>query len=114
MTTIHNFNFGKGVKATVFCRSRNTRNGFAHDCAIPALGIRSTRHYLNRTWESFDFESVIHDAFEKYVRQVFKVKCCTPVFDREYTKLTKRLTQWYGKGKFKWSREPAEIFDRAA
>lgn len=50
MTQIKNFNFGNGVKATIFCQSRKTRNGFAHDCAIPAIKVRATCHYLNRTW----------------------------------------------------------------
>ena len=101
MTQIKNFNFGNGVKATIFCQSRKTRNGFAHDCAIPALKVRATCHYLNRTWECFDFESVIHEAFRKYLKVALPGKANEKVRDREYAKLVKRLNAAYDKGKFR-------------
>ena len=114
MTQIKNFNFGNGVKATIFCQSRRTRNGFAHDCAIPAIKVRATCHYLNRTWERFDFESVIHAAFDKFVKATYPGKANEKVRAREYAKLVKRLDAAYDRGKFRYVREFAYEFDRAA
>lgn len=110
MTKITNFNFGNGVKATVYCQSRKTRNGFAHDCAIPTLKVRATCHYLNRTWERFDFESVIHSAFEKYLNAALPGKANANVRAREFAKLVKRLDASYDKGKFLDVREFANAF----
>lgn len=114
MTQIKNFNFGNGVKATIFCQSRKTRNGFAHDCAIPALKVRATCHYLNRTWECFDFESVIHEAFRKYLKAALPGKANEKVRAREYAKLVKRLNAAYAKGKFRYVREFDNAFACAA
>ena len=114
MTQIKNFNFGNGVKATIFCQSRKTRNGFAHDCAIPALKVRATCHYLNRTWEFFDFESVIHETFSKYLKAALPGKANEKVRDRAYGRLTKRLSDQYHKGKFRYVSEFAYEFARAA
>ena len=42
--------------------SRDTRGGFAHDCELCAglevIG-RATCHYLNRTWESYRYQTVM-------------------------------------------------------
>ena len=60
---------------------RATRNGFAHDCEILDAQSYSTlfevtAHYLNRTWESYEFESVLHQAICKirdlYIAQDIK------------------------------------------
>ena len=114
MTQIKNFNFGNGVKATIFCQSRKTRNGFAHDCSIPAIKVRATCHYLNRTWERFDFESVIHAAFDKFVKATYPGKANEKVRAREYAKLVKRLNAAYDKGKFRYVREFGNAFACAA
>ena len=58
-----------GKNYTFFCQSRGTRNGFAHDCRMVDADewqtvAKATRHYLNRTWECWDFQSVIEDALE--------------------------------------------------
>ena len=58
-----------GRNYTFFCRSRGTRNGFAHDCQMVDADTwttvgRATRQYLNRTWECWDFQSVILDAID--------------------------------------------------
>ena len=114
MIKIKNFNFGGGVKATIFCQSRDTRNGFAHDCAIPALKVRATMCYLNRTWERFTFETVIHKAFIKRLNDVFPGKANEKIRNCEFAKLVKRLDAAYDKGKFEHIREFAEEFGRAA
>lgn len=54
-----------GQEITLVCDSRNTRNGFAHDCTFLLNGYeenRASAHYLNRTWESYTFQSVILKA----------------------------------------------------
>lgn len=48
------------------CYSTNTRNGFCHTCHI-GDGITDTKiSYYNRTWERYQFESVLASAIEKY------------------------------------------------
>ena len=47
----------------VICESQNTRNGFRHIAILMNNGNEVDRTkvtYLNRTWESFEFESVLH------------------------------------------------------
>ena len=45
--------------------ARNTRGGFAHDTQMfidGRLEQTATCHYLNRTWESYAFQSVMKEA----------------------------------------------------
>ena len=45
--------------------ARNTRGGFAHDTQMfinDQLEQQATCHYLNRTWESYAFQSVMKQA----------------------------------------------------
>ena len=54
-----------GQKITLLCNSRSTRNGFAHDCTFLLNGHEENRascHYLNRTWEGYECQSVILKA----------------------------------------------------
>jgi hypothetical protein len=47
---------------TVVCNSGKTRNGFKHTCTLYVNGQERESakiNYLNRTWESFDFESTL-------------------------------------------------------
>ena len=42
--------------------SRNTRHGFAHDTTLFKNGViigKETAHYLNRTWESYRYQTVM-------------------------------------------------------
>lgn len=44
---------------------RSTRSGFAHDTQMfidGQLEINATCHYLNRTWESYPYQSVMKQA----------------------------------------------------
>ena len=65
MAQYFSFEFN-GHKYEARCTSRNTRNGFAHDCTVRDENYNeiatATCHYLNRTWECFRFESVLHSA----------------------------------------------------
>lgn len=50
---------------TFVCESRNTRSGFAHDCTLYDGDFKiasATCYYLNRTWESYRFQSVMNKA----------------------------------------------------
>lgn len=76
--------------------SRNTRNGFAHDCELEIKNGNNTFgqynakcNYLNRTWECFTFQSVmlsaLRDAIDTekaYVQRQFMEK-------NDFAKLTK-------------------------
>ena len=45
--------------------ARNTRGGFAHDTQMFIDGIlemTNSAHYINRTWESYAFQSVMRQA----------------------------------------------------
>lgn len=67
---------------TVICESEDTRNGFRHVATLLKNGslygsekARATKSYTNRTWERFQFESVllklVNDNFEGEERQGF-------------------------------------------
>lgn len=49
------------------CHTENTRYGFRHLCKnLDDYGeYTSKRCYYNRTWERFEYESVLQDAIEK-------------------------------------------------
>lgn len=52
----------------IICATYNTRSGFAHECSIYSSdGKRWEFHinYYNRTWESFDYESLLQRAASK-------------------------------------------------
>lgn len=55
-------------KVEIYCESQNTRSGFRH---LATLFINGTERdkakacYINRTWEKFTFETVIHILLEK-------------------------------------------------
>lgn len=55
------------------CTSRDTRNGFAHDCTVHDDNYNdcATAHcyYLNRTWERFTYESVLHEAIYQMAQE---------------------------------------------
>lgn len=57
------FEFGEGYK--VMCRSERTRYGFRHLCELTHnynVIAKTKACYYNRTWESYEFQSVIHQA----------------------------------------------------
>jgi hypothetical protein len=55
-------------RITIVCEFKNTRNGFKHVAHL-FLGdaeVEETKVcYLNRTWESYAYQSVIHRLIEK-------------------------------------------------
>ena len=52
----------------IVCDWKKTRNGFKHEATLLLNGIeRETVKvcYLNRTWEAYEYQSVIHKLLEK-------------------------------------------------
>jgi len=65
------------------CEFQSTRSGFRHVAVLLHNGSEVCRAkccYLNRTWEAFEFESVLHTLIKKYfkgdnvVKQINAVK----------------------------------------
>ena len=57
------YNFGEGYQ--VNCRSEKTRYGFRHLCELTQnynVLAKTKACYYNRTWESYEYQSVIHQA----------------------------------------------------
>ena len=60
-------------KYEILCESLHTKNGFKHEAKLFRTGLSGTTVciekakicYYNRTWESFEFESVIYDLLKK-------------------------------------------------
>jgi hypothetical protein len=56
-------------KIEIVCEWVNTRYGFRHDAYLMVngqqYGNKAKCCYYNRTWEKFEFESVIHRLIEK-------------------------------------------------
>lgn len=58
----------------IFCQYGDCRDGYNHFCHLEALedkiSVRYKAHYINRTWEAYLFQSVIHQALLGYVEQL--------------------------------------------
>lgn len=77
---IKTFN-ARGVVVNFVCESRNTRNGFAHDCTVFIYGHefgRASCYYLNRTWECYRYQTVmlktvrgLIDEYTAYIKNEF-------------------------------------------
>jgi len=55
-------------KIEIFANSRKMRNGFNHYARLYINGqedVETKIHYINRTWESYHFQSVIRQAVSK-------------------------------------------------
>lgn len=56
-----------GYNFKFVCESRNTRNGFAHDCTLFINGNEYEKvscFYLNRTWEEYQYQTVCKKAID--------------------------------------------------
>jgi len=60
------FKLDEGLE--IVCESKSTRNGFKHVAIIYNSGgfpiVETKICYLNRTWESFEFQSVAFKAID--------------------------------------------------
>ena len=73
------FKVGKNIR--IVCDTKSTRSGFNHFATLYIDGVERGEakvHYINRTWESFDYETVINklldessltDAWKKRVKE---------------------------------------------
>ena len=62
-----------GETYSFYCYTTNTRNGFCHTCYCSNNGKNSKVSYYNRTWESYDYQSVLYNAFEKLPKDVMEI-----------------------------------------
>lgn len=60
-------NLSNGETIILQCYSTNTRNGFTHQCfCLDFPNITKSRiSYFNRTWEAFEYESVLSAYIDK-------------------------------------------------
>jgi hypothetical protein len=58
---------------SIVCESQNTRYGFRHLATLFINGqegwLKAKCCYYNRTWESFEFETVVKELLEKAVKE---------------------------------------------
>lgn len=69
-----NFDFTvNGEKISFFCNTTNTKNGFCHHVYVIGGGkdYEHTRvSYYNRTWESFQYETALYRAIDKFPKSI--------------------------------------------
>lgn len=82
----------KGGKEFLFvCESRNTRNGFAHDCTLFVDGYIAEKakcYYFNRTWERYQYESVCVSAIDKRIAELKERLLELFKSDKKYNRMT--------------------------
>lgn len=62
------FKVNKFENVEIVCDWKKTRNGFRHEAKLMIDGserVRTKINYLNRTWESFEYETVISNLLNK-------------------------------------------------
>lgn len=60
--------FAISKHANVICEAKNTRNGFKHEATLILYGqeCESVKiNYQNRTWERYEYESVLSKLLDK-------------------------------------------------
>ena len=70
-------NFNLDNQYTVLCDNKDTKNGFKHVATIFKNGIEQDNTkicYLNRTWESFEYESILKKIVNQYFEESEKQK----------------------------------------
>ena len=58
---------------TFVCTSKNTRNGFKHEAQMlinETFVSEAAQHWVNRTWESFTYQSVMRNCVQNYIAQI--------------------------------------------
>lgn len=73
----------------VLCARFDRRCGFADECTVFYNGseyVEGIQKWINRTWESFDYESAMLDAMEKLpnnLQEIFRKEIITAEKERE-------------------------------
>ena len=80
-----------GVEYTIWCYSTNTRNGFCHHAETEYNGkeLKARVSYINRTYERFEFETVIKRLIEKLPKKEQR-KWTRAFVDRQAEKVSER------------------------
>ena len=58
---------------TFICFFKNTRSGFKHEAQMlinNSFVSEATQYWVNRTWESFTYQSVIRNCVQNYIAQI--------------------------------------------
>jgi len=102
-------NFKITEDISVLCEYKKTRNGFKHEATLLINGFEKDKTkitYLNRTWESFEFESVAKKLINKTkeLSEEDKIKCLN-FFKGD-------LTDWTGFKTIKLIAGLGEIFSK--
>lgn len=73
--------------------SADARNGFNH-FAETADGsyIKVKCHYLNRTWESYTYQSVLHKLCEAWINECLNLKRTRKRDQAEFDRIYKQMT----------------------
>jgi hypothetical protein len=50
----------------VICFTEDTRNGFKHVAIMEGTNENTSANYINRTWESFEYETVLNKLINEY------------------------------------------------
>jgi hypothetical protein len=62
---------------SIVCESKDTRNGFKHVATLLKNGVSiydTKIRYLNRTWERFQYESVLLKVVDDFIAQCDRTK----------------------------------------
>ena len=85
-----------GKEYTFECAYREVQNGFSHDCKFycdnTLLG-KTTCHYLNRTWERYEYQQVMLTVCHNVMGR--KIRCAKKEFlnERGYKIMTRNRTE---------------------
>ena len=58
---------------TFICFTKNTRSGFKHEAQMlinDTFVLEATKYWVNRTWESFTYQSVMRNCVQNYIGQI--------------------------------------------
>ena len=58
---------------TFICTSKNTRSGLKHEAQMlinNSFVSEATQYWVNRTWESFTYQSVIRNCVQNHIAQI--------------------------------------------
>lgn len=72
-------------KYNIVCNFKKTRNGFKHEATLlkNSISVYSTKEcYLNRTWEAYEYETVLIEIVNAYFSGVERINFLNIV--REY------------------------------